>query len=194
MFGSNASIPGRPTILVVDASGDRGGWEADFCNRLFVSLRRRGLRLHGDTPARVASPQALTPHLEPQEAFNCLLLCCHGNAEKVSSNVGLGEYWRWLDSCLPPSSKLFAACTWESYDAEASRELLDSAESFAGMALAPESPLIPREAWLFFLKFFTELDLHSTENVTGRMVSFSHLKARELLRRRRLPGKIGVRC
>ena len=44
------------------------------------------------------------------------------------------------------------------------------------------------------LKFFTEMGLHSSDDITGKMVWFSCSKARELLRRRRLVGKVGVRC
>ena len=106
----------------------------------------------------------------------------------------MASYWAWLNSQVELPPLVFAACTWESYDPSVSREILESPDTFAPLALAPQSPLTPREASLFLLKFFTELDLHSTDSITGRMVWFSHSKARELLRRRRLAGKVGLRC
>ena len=50
-----------------------------------------------------------------------------------------------------------------------------------------------REGGLFLLKFFTELDLHSEVNMTGRMAWFSWSKASELLKRRQLTGRFGLR-
>ena len=44
------------------------------------------------------------------------------------------------------------------------------------------------------MEFFTELELHFEDSITGKMVWFSGSKARELLRRGRLLGKSGVRC
>ena len=136
----------------------------------------------------------MLPHLEPQEAFNCILLCSHGERDGVSPGASLRSYWSWLNSRAGLLPKLFAVCTWESYDSAVSQEILGSPESFAPLALAPQSPLTPREASLYLLKFFTELDLHSDDGITGRMVWFSWSKARELLRSRRLTGTFGVRC
>ena len=50
-----------------------------------------------------------------------------------------------------------------------------------------------REGGLFFLKFFTELHLHSEVDMTGRMAWFSWSKATALLKRRRLKGSFGLR-
>ena len=54
--------------------------------------------------------------------------------------------------------------------------------------------LTPREAGLYFLKFFIELHLHAPSEISGRMVWFSASKAAALLRRRGLPGTVGLRC
>lgn len=193
MLWSSVSIPGKPTTLVVDASCNLKGWEFEFCDRLFATMKRRGLLLKGSAPVRVKQPEDLLPHLEPQEESNCILLFSHGEGERVPPETKLRNYWEWLNSYVRPA-KLFAACTWESYDPEVSQEILKSPRSFAPLALAPQSPLTPHEAGLFSLKFFTEMDLHSGDDITGKMVWFSCSKARELLRRRRLPGKVGVRC
>ena len=82
----------------------------------------------------------------------------------------------------------------EDYDPETTHDILKSPTNFAPLAVAQGSPLTPREAGLFFLKFFIELDLHSSDEISGRMVWFSWSKARELLRRRRLTGVVEVRC
>ena len=194
MLWSSNSIPGKPTILLVDASCNRGGWEFDFCDRLYASMKRRGLLLKVSAPVRVERPEELLPHLEPQHDFNCMLLFDHGEGEYAAPETNLTSYWTWLNSRVQPPGLLFAACMWESFDPTVSQEILGSGESFAPLALAPQTPLTPREAGLFFLKFFIELDLHSGDAITGRMVWFACSKARELLRRRRLTGKVGARC
>ena len=112
----------------------------------------------------------------------------------MAPGANLASYWSWLNSDVELPTVLFATCTWESYDPAVSKEILECSSSFAPLAIAPQSPLTAREAGLYFLKFFTELDLHSTDKITGRMVWFACSKARELLKRRRLAGKFGLRC
>ena len=194
MLWSSVSIPGKPGILMVDASQDRNEWESAFCARLFTSMRRRGLVLLGDAPARIEDPEELAEHLEPDGALNCILLLGHGEGAPTAAAVTVRSCWEWLSRRSDLAPKLFAACTWESYDPDGSREILESPTTFAPLALAQQSPLTPREASLYYLKFFTELELHSEAAITGRMVWFSGSKAKELLRRRRLPGTVGVRC
>lgn len=191
---SSVSIPGKPVILLVDASVNLGGWEAQFCARLCSSMVRRGLHLHGGAPVLVSCPEDLDPHLEPRGAFNTVLLFAHGRGERVTPSASLSSYWKRLNfhGHLPPV--LFAVCTWESYDPVVCQDILESTSSFAPLALVPRTNLTPREAGLFFMKFFTELDLHSDDAITGKMVWFSWSKAKEILRRRRLMGTLGVRC
>ena len=193
MAWSSVSIAGRPTVLVVDASRNLEGWEAEFCDRLYSSMKRRGIGLKGNSPVQTERPEDLIPHLEPQDSFNCVLLFSHGDEDSAPTGTSLRSYWSWISSHAGLAPKLFAVCTWESYDPLVSQEILESSDSFAPLALAPQSPLTPRDAGLFLLKFFTELELHSSDAITGRMVWFSCSKARELLRRRRLTGKFGMR-
>ncbi len=194
MLWSSVSIPRRPTILVIDASRNVRGWEYEFSDLLFARLSRRGLSLTGDAPVRVEQPSDMAPHLEAHDDFNCVLLLGHGDGDSLVSGARLGDYWDWLNSGVELPPVLFCACMWESYDPQVSKGILESPESFAPLAISPQSPLTPRESGLFLLKFFTELNLHSTDSITGKMVWFSGSKAKELLRRRRLPGKVGVRC
>lgn len=185
MLWSSASVSGRPVLLMIDASGDSQGWEAEFCRRMYTIVRRRGLYLTGSGPLQVNGPGKLRPHLEHQDSFNCMLLFGSGSV--------LGSYWRWLNAQSDLLPKLFVACSWESYDPVTSDEILKAEETFAPLALAQQTPLTPRESGLYLLKFFTELELHSSDEITGKMVWFSASKAKELLRRRRLEGKFGVR-
>ena len=89
---------------------------------------------------------------------------------------------------------LVALCTWGDHDPDLSGEVLRDATDLAPFTLAPTSPLTPREAGLYFLKFFIELHLHAPSEISGRMVWFSASKAAALLRRRGLPGTVGLRC
>ena len=187
MVWSAATIPGPPSLLVVDASDARDGWEADFCRRLAGSLRRRGLNV-----ALAERPDDLRPRLEATPPPNCLLLA--GHATPSTQANGLRATWEWLQAheALPPM--LVALCTWSDHDPDLSRELLRGATDLAPFALAPTSPLTPREAGLYFLKFFIELHLHAPDEISGRMVWFSASKAAALLRRRGLAGTVGARC
>ena len=190
MVWSAASIPGAPALLVVDASDGREGWEADFCRRLAGSLGRRGLNVAVAPPTE--RPADLRAHLAGSPPPNCVLLA--GHATPSAPGSGLRECWEWLQAQegLPPM--LVALCTWGDHDPDLSREVLHDSTSLAPFALAPTSPLTPREAGLYFLKFFTELHLHAPEEISGRMVWFSASKAAALLRRRGLAGTVGVRC
>ena len=71
--------------------------------------------------------------------------------------------------------KLLVVCTWEDHDADTSESILASGSSVASLAIAPQSPLSPRAAGLFFMKFFSELGDHSSDAITGRMVWFSYI-------------------
>ncbi|MSQ40535.1 MAG: hypothetical protein EXR55_02515 [Dehalococcoidia bacterium] len=188
------SIPGRATLLVVDGSGNQLGWEHQFTDRVFSTMRRRGLFLKEEALTRVNSPEELTPYLQPEDAFNCILLFAHGANPKDAPGTPLAAYWSWLMAYPWRTQKLFAVCTWEGDDPQTTKEVLEAPNSFAPLALAPLSPLSVREAGLYFLKFFAELDLHTEDAVTGKMVWFSASKAREILRRRKLTGAVGVRC
>ncbi len=193
MLWSSTTIPGKPTILIADASRNRQGWESEFCQRLFDTLRRRGLQVLGDAPLQPRSPEDLRL-ASLREPCNCILLCARGTTDQDDRESQLREHWDWLKSRYEGENVLLATCSWDDYDPVTAQEILTSPKTFAPLAVAQGSPLTPREAGLFFLKFFTELDLHSTNSISGRMVWFSCSKARELLRRRRLTGKVEVRC
>lgn len=189
---SSVTIPGKPSLLVVDATRNLEGWEQEFGNRLSSSLRRSGLPLLTETPVRITETDELKPHLSG--AFNCMLFFSHGQGQNVSHTARMKTHWDWLNTDGQLPQMLFAALTCESYDPDASRQILESTPTFAPLAVSPQSPVMPREAGLFLLKFFTELNLHSPESLSSKMVWFSFSKARELLRKRRYTGKFGIRC
>ena len=193
MLGNSVTIPGKPTILLIDGSRNLEGWEASFCEQLLNRLLRRGIHLVTDLPVRAEKPGELVPRLEPEDGFNCILLLCHGEGERVSQEAKLSSYWEWLNGYPWENPKLFAALTWQSYDPHASREILESSNSFAPVALAPTSSVTPRLGGLFFLKFFAELHLHSFDSISGGMARFSYAKAKHLLERRGMSGAVGFR-
>ena len=190
---SQTTIPGEPRLLIVDGSGNVQGWESEFCDRIWNVLTRKGFRLVGEGPMRARNPEDLAEPWRDQDSFNCIFLACHGKATRAGP-TGLVAYWDWLSNQQGLDPKLLAVCTWEDHDAETSESILASEDNVASLAIAPQSPLSPRAAGLFYMKFFTELGDHSSDSINGRMVWFSCTKARELLRRRRLPGQIGMRC
>ena len=192
MLSSRVVIEGPPALLLVDASRNLAGWEAEFCDRLCAAMVRRGLRLVGGRSLRVSGPEELGRHLPLLEAANCLLLIGHGGETSPSASAELREYWAWLRAnAVGP--KLLAVCSWADHDPAFSEEVLRASGDFAPLALVQESPVSGREGGLFFLKFFTELHLHSEVDMTGRMAWFSWSKATALLKRRRLTGSFGLR-
>ena len=194
MIWSQITIPGKPRILMIDGTRSTQSWENEFSGRIFTVLKRKGLDLVGDVPLRPSQPQDLNAVLDGEDSFNCLFLLCHGKAADVPEETKLAAYWTSLSNRGTLKSKLLAVCSWETPDTETGQSILDARDSFAQIALVPGSTLSQRAAGLFYLKFFTELDLHSDDSIMGKMVWFSHAKAKELLKRRSLSGEIKVRC
>ena len=194
MFWSDVTIPGKPRLLVVDSSRNVQGWEAEFCSRIYHVFERKQMSLAGTGPLRVERPQDVSEALLDQESFNCIFLFSNGGGPHATEESNLSNFWNWLSSYQGLSPKLLAVCTCEEYDPDTSQSILAAEDSFAQFALVPNSSMSPRAAGLFFMKFFTELDLHADDAITGKMVWFSRSKARELLRKRHLTGDIGMRC
>ena len=182
-----------PVVLLVDASRNLAGWESEFCDRLFTAMARRELRLAGNGPLRVSEPEQMEPHLLSLQSASCVLLVGHGKEAPPSAAAEVGRHVTWLKANVA-GAKLLAVCSWQDYSSTLTEELLKAPSDFAPLAVAQQSPVTAREAGLFFLKFFTELDLHSENEMSGRMVWFAWSKAKELLNRRGLRGRFGVRA
>jgi hypothetical protein len=160
----------------MDASQNRNRWESQFSNRLFQSLQRSKLQMCGEAPISDI-PQLVSD----TNKFNIILLCSHKPF----------EIWNQIETQPWLSQKIFTLCCWESYDPEISRAVMQSG---AASVIVPESPTSPREAGLFYLKFLTELDLHSADQISGKMIWFSFAKAKELLKKRRYNARFNVLC
>ena len=193
MLSSRVVIEGPPALLLVDASRNLAGWESALCDRLATAMVRRGLRLVGGRSLRVDGLEELGRHLPLLAEANCLLLMGHGGETAPSASSELREYWGWLRAHTA-GPKLVAVCSWADHDPAFSEEVLNAADDFAPLALAQRSRVTGREGGLFLLKFFTELDLHSEGNITGRMAWFSWSKANALLKKRRLTSSFGLRA
>ena len=190
---SPSVIEAPPVVLLVDASHNLAGWESEFCDRLFTAMARRGLGLVGSGCLRFGGPRQVEAHLPALESGSCVLLVGHGEETAPSAAVELQRYVAWLKANVV-GPKLLAVCSWQNYDPALTEELLKALDDFAPLALAQQSPVTAREAGLFFLKFFSELYLHSEDQISGRMAWFSWSKAKELLARRRLEGRFGLRA
>ena len=190
-FWSDASVPGRPHILAIDACGDANGWETDSAARVVSGFVRRGIPVVSGGPIAIAEPDEMASALRGDTDFNAILLFA-----RADSSPGVGPYWEALRSELAGSRKLLAVCTWDSSDESTAADILETPDPFAPVAVAQQTPLTVRGAGLFFMKFFAEVDLHSesTESMTGKMIWFGHSKAREILKRRKIDGRVGLRC
>jgi hypothetical protein len=160
----------------VDATRNTQGWEQEFANRLYASLKKTGLHMEGSAAFGVNKLEELNVF---EFDFNCLLLVTHSDFLQDQQS---------FPSCL------LAICAIESVDLQTSELLLKSNPPVVPFTILPQSQMTPREAGLFYLKFFTELQLHSSDNISGKMVWFSFSKARELLKRRRYSARFAVRC
>jgi len=148
--------------------------------------------IHGDSPAQIRSYQELTPIFETA-VYNCILFCVNGFGEGIKQHQSLEYYWRQLKSSSLPDS-LLAICSWQSFDPKTNEDILKHKDGFAKIAVALQSELTERESGLFYLKFFTELGLHASDEISGKMAWFSFAKAKELLKKRRYSGRFAIRC
>ena len=189
-FWSDVIVPGRPHVLAIDACADANGWEADSASRVVASLTRRDIPVVSGGPIAITDPDQIRQALSDSDDYNAILLFA-----RADFNPGVGRFWEALRSELQGQEKLLAVCTWDSSDESTASEILESPETFAHIAIAQQTPLTVRGAGLFFMKFFVEVDMHSesTESMTGKMIWFGHSKAREILRRRKYDGRVGLR-
>lgn len=174
---SSVSIPGVPRILMADTTQNRQGWEHAFSDRLYQSLKKSGLHMEADVPLHTGGNQL------SEYQFNSLLIFAHSPKDVLETlrSQNLSPY-------------LLAICSTDGFDAESGESILKSNPAIAPIIIVPLSAMSTREAGLFYLKFFTELKLHSRDSISGKMVWFSLSKAKELLKRRRYTAKFGVRC
>ena len=168
---------GRPLVLFVDATQDLQGWEHKASDRVFRSMRRRKVQLIGDGPARPTSSDEIEAVLMSQGDFNCLLLAGHGRAADIPVSAILKPYWDVLRRQDRLSLTVVATWTCGRPDPQLKEEVI-GARDLAPIVLASEADLDAREAFLFFGRFFEELDLHSPQAITAPMARFAYIKTR----------------
>ena len=189
---SPVAIHGSPKLLIIDASDGTDNWEALFGMRLFNALNRK-IDMVGTRPLKIKLPTKF-PDLEEQfQQANCIFLFVRGGVNEPPSWSRLMDYWSWLNTNVH-EPKLFVGCAWEDYHPKMSQMILKQETHFAPIALVPEQGVTAREIGLFSLKFFAELGLHSNDEITGKMAWFSTSKAKEMMKRRGLDVKVGLRC
>ena len=189
-FWSDVVVPGRPHVLAIDACANANGWEDDSAARVVASIVRRDIPVVSDGPVAIGSPDQVGDALGSSDQYNAILLFVRADADP-----GVAQYWQALNTELRGQEKLLAVCTWDSADEAMADEILESTDSFAPIAVAQQTTLTTRGAGLFFMKFFAEVDMHSesTNSLTGKMIWFGHSKAREILKRRKIDGRVGLR-
>lgn len=182
MFSTSA-IERPLVLLLVDTTGNAEGWEWGVSNRLLSVLAKRGVALASGQAITIVEAGELTAHAEVLAAASCVVLVGRGDDLDV---------WRWLTANVD-GPKLAVVCQWGHHDGELAQAVLKAPGDWAPIAVAPELPVTPREGALFLLKFLTELYLHSDDRTTGRMAWFASTKAHELLKRRRMTARFGLR-
>jgi hypothetical protein len=186
---STTSIERPLKLLLVDATNNEEDWEYEVATKLLAVLGKRGVALVEALPLQVASASELDIYHESLEAASCVVLLgsSHG-----SPDVCL-DSWNWLGTHITDST-LAVVCLWGEPNQSLTELILKSHPAWAPVALAQESNVAPRDGALFLLKFITELELHSDSRMTGRMAWFAWKKAAELLKRRGLDARFGLRA
>jgi hypothetical protein len=180
----STSVIERPlALLLVDTTGNVEGWEWGVSNRLLTVLARRGVALVEERAIIIADSGDLTAHAKALAAASCVVLIGRGD------DLGV---WQWLAANVD-GPKLAVVCQWGDHVGQLANAVLKAPGDWAPIAVASESPVTPREGALFLLKFLTELHLHSDARTTGRMAWFASTKAHELLKRRRMTARFGLR-
>ena len=189
---SQKSVEGRPRMLIADGSGETLGEGAELCQRLFFALQKRGIHMAGSAPVHLGPPESLGLAMDSLGPINSLFLLAYGGNGLPAAATGIGAYWAWLKGNLS-TPVLLSTCSLGVPDTDASQDVLKGDNAVAPLAVVQETAMTPRAAGLFFLKLFTEIHLHSEDSITGKMVWFSAVKAKELMKRRRLEGKFAIK-
>ena len=177
-------ITGKPTVLSIDATQNAGGWEHRLSHRIFKSLERRGVAMLGNEPYHISRPEEMGKPLTEHQTFNCLLLQAHGDSALGNAE----ECLKYLSGSVQQDPKLLAVCVCQAYIADLADKLQQKG-GVPSIMLVPVGELSVREAAPFFVKFFVELNLHSTDSINGMMAQFAFAKAQKFA-----PGKVKIFC
>jgi hypothetical protein len=186
---STASIERSFSLLLLDTTNNEEGWEYEVSAKLLAVLEKRGVTLVEARPLHVSSASQLYRHPESLAAASCIILLGSSNGAP-DRFMGL---WNGLSAHIEAPT-IAVVCLWGTHLESLTDAVLKLSPDWAPIALAQESDIAPRAGALFLLKFITELELHSDERMTGRMAWFAWKKAAELLKRRGLSAKFGLRA
>ena len=178
---------GRPLVLFVDVTQNIQGWEHKASERVCRSMKRRKVQVIGTGPARPTSTNEFKECLTSYAGFNCLLLAGHGRTLDVPTSAILKTYWDILARHDGLSLAVFAAWTCSRPDPQLKEEIIE-AKGLAPIALASAVDLDAKEAFLFFGRFFEELDIHCPQSITTPMARFAYTKVRHFAK-----GKMEIR-
>lgn len=176
--------------MVGDCTGVADSPGADVARRLVDVLAKREIPMIG-SQSSVVGDGGLQRFASEVHAASCIVLIGDSDGHPGACL----DAWRWLDANAPDPT-LIVACQLGVPDPALTDAMLNTNPAFAPIALAQQTPVTPRAAALFLMKFLTELHLHTDQgnSISGRMAWFSHRKAAELLKRRRLDATFGLRA
>lgn len=173
---SSQQIPGPPSVLFFNFSGDATGWETDLAKRVSVALGAQGVPASG--PFAVASSEQAASLVEQHAQANCWLLFTAGHGESGVAGVSLEAAGAWL--ARTRQAPRIAAVYPCQHPGEARRGSVVGPGGFAVMAVVAKPEMSPREAALFFPELFGELRTHCQKNIAPAMVRFCFAKANRL--------------
>ena len=165
----------RPLVLFVDATQNLQGWEHNASARVFRSMKRRKVQMVGTGPAKPQSPDEFEELLACRDNFNCLLVAGHGQAPDLPISALLKTYWDVMNQHNNPSLALLAAWTCGRPDPKLKEEVMQVGGPVP-IVLASAVDLDGKEAYLFFSRFFEELDIHCPQAITAPMARFAYTK------------------
>jgi len=162
---------GRPTILVVDVTRDRIGFEHSMTRSICDELRKRAVNLTENSPVFAADATEYHGAFNSTPTFNCLLLVAHGGRDpddgtvsKLDGPSGLTDWYLLaaLSEKLQDKFVMLAVCYGYCTDAIAA---LAHEDSWVLSLLASQVPLSSDEAIAFFPGFLEALAAFCPENI-----------------------------
>ena len=184
---STASIPGKPVVSIATKCHSDMLNGNVFATNLAHKLQRRTVTLATAGPVPILNPQTLSAVIE--EA-NCLLLIWP--VSDGDTNHSLLEFWNGLLGLPGLRPLLVAILTGPGHEPNL-RKIEEMDHDRIPFLITQTGPISFNEAEAYILKFFAELSLHSSDNISGKMVWFSAAKATTLLNGRGIPSPFAVR-
>ena len=177
---SSAFISGKPVVNVkaIEETGTRTG--VATAKRLSQKLKRRKVTLASSELGSVVHPNSLATSMAASNCFLLVWTTSEGRSNDCLSTV--------CQSLLQRSkSGPILVALLAGLDTDPDFEgLIETHEQTIPFLLTQTRSVPFHHGEAYILKFFSELALHSTENLSGKMVWFSAAKAAALLKTRGL--------